>query len=187
MGLSKSKISKEDISFLTNNTQYSSEEVFEWFSAFQRDCPSGKLSPEKFIKMYAKFFPAGNSEAFCEHVFRIFDSDKNGVIDFKEFLLAIDVSSGKSPRKKLEWAFKAYDVNGNGVISKEEMEEVVGALFKMLSSQTLKDLQSKIAEKSAQIFATMDIDKDGVITQEEFMAACEKDDQVMELLNKGSL
>ena len=167
MGSSKSKISKEDISFLTKNTQYSSEEVFEWFSAFQRDCPSGKLGPDKFVEMYAKFFPAGNSEAFCEHVFRIFDSDKNGVIDFKEFLLAIDVSSGKSPRKKLEWAFKAYDVNGNGVISKEEMEEVVGALYKMLSSQSSENLQSKIGEKSAQIFAAMDNNKDGVITQEE--------------------
>lgn len=183
MGNSKSKISEEDVSFLTENTQYSSQEVCEWFSAFKRDCPSGKLSPEKFVQMYAKFFPSGNSEAFCEHVFRIFDTDKNGVIEFREFLLAIDVSSGNSPKKKLEWAFKVYDVNGNGEISRDEMEEVVGALFKMQFSQNVDDLKAKVAEKSAQIFAAMDSDKDGTITQEEFMTACAKDQQIMELMS----
>ena len=67
---SKSNVTQEDVAFLTENTQYSSQEVFEWYSAFKRDCPTGKLTPDKFIKMYGKFFPSGNSEAFCEHVFR---------------------------------------------------------------------------------------------------------------------
>ena len=29
------------------------------------------------------FFPNGNAEEFCDHVFRTFDRDKNGFIDFK--------------------------------------------------------------------------------------------------------
>ena len=52
---SKSKLSQEDVSFLAENTQFSSQEVCEWFSAFKRDCPSGKLDPEKFIKMYTTY------------------------------------------------------------------------------------------------------------------------------------
>ena len=48
-----------------------------------------------------------NAKKFCEHVFRTFDSDKNGFIDFKEFLLAVDVTSGTSPEKKLSWAFRS--------------------------------------------------------------------------------
>lgn len=33
--------------------------------------------------MYKMFFPNGNAEEFCDHVFRTFDRDKNGFIDFK--------------------------------------------------------------------------------------------------------
>lgn len=49
----------------------------------QQDCPNGRLTPAKFVDMYKMFFPSGNAEEFCDHVFRTFDMDKNGYIDFK--------------------------------------------------------------------------------------------------------
>ncbi len=77
---------------------------------FMADCPDGKLSPTSFmqvksiyffenlkkiynkamiktiiIQIYSKCFPNGNANEFCDHVFRTFDSDKNGFIDFKVF------------------------------------------------------------------------------------------------------
>ena len=39
-------------------------------------------------------------------IYRTFDTDKNGSIDFKEFLLAIDVTSNGCPEEKLNWAFR---------------------------------------------------------------------------------
>lgn len=51
--------------------------------SLQQDCPNGKLTPAKFVDMYKMFFPSGNAEEFCDHVFRTFDMDKNGYIDFK--------------------------------------------------------------------------------------------------------
>ncbi|KAI5701697.1 hypothetical protein M8J75_012361 [Diaphorina citri] len=48
-----------------------------------QDCPNGRLTPAKFVDMYKMFFPSGNAEEFCDHVFRTFDMDKNGYIDFK--------------------------------------------------------------------------------------------------------
>jgi len=180
---SKSELSHKEVSFLTENTRYSSQEVLDWFSSFKKDCPTGKLGPGQFIDMYSKFFPSGDSEAFCEHVFRLFDTDKNGVVDFKEFLLAIDVSSSSSPLKKLEWAFKMYDVNGNGQITRNEMEEVIGAMLKMQLSKEHGEVQAKTEAKSMQMFSAMDGNKDGVITLDEFLAACTKDQQIMDLLS----
>jgi Ca2+-binding EF-hand superfamily protein len=36
---------------------------------------------------------SGNASKITTHVFRIFDSDGNDFLDFKEFLMAIDVAN----------------------------------------------------------------------------------------------
>ena len=102
----KKRLSKADTEFLKLNTRYDEETIQEWYKGFMVDCPDGKLSPVAFIRIYNKCFPSGNAKEFCEHVFRCFDSDKNGFIDFKEFLLAIDITSAGSPEEKLNWAFR---------------------------------------------------------------------------------
>ena len=91
----------------------------------QRDCPNGQLTRQKFLKVYSSFFPEGNADQFCEHVFRTFDSDNSGKIDFKEFLLAINITSAGKPEQKLEWAFTMYDINGDGTIDQKEMVEII--------------------------------------------------------------
>ena len=103
---SKDRLSKEDLDFLKANTHNDEDMICEWYKGFKQDCPDGTLTPECFMKIYSKCFPTGNATEFCDHVFRTFDSDKNGFIDFKEFLLAIDVTSSGSPEEKLNWAFR---------------------------------------------------------------------------------
>ena len=103
---SKDRLSKADVEFLVMNTQYDENTIQEWYKGFMADCPDGRLNTTAFMKIYSKCFPAGNAREFCDHVFRTFDSDKNGVIDFKEFLLAINVTSNGSPEEKLNWAFR---------------------------------------------------------------------------------
>uniref|UniRef100_A0A336KEH5 CSON007292 protein n=3 Tax=Neoptera TaxID=33340 RepID=A0A336KEH5_CULSO len=60
-------------------------EVRSYFPECYQDCPNGRLTPAKFVDMYKMFFPSGNAEEFCDHVFRTFDMDKNGYIDFKTY------------------------------------------------------------------------------------------------------
>ena len=49
---------------------------------------------------------------------------------FQEFLLAIDVTSAGTPEEKLKWAFRMYDVDGNGVIDVQEMTKIVQVCLK---------------------------------------------------------
>merc|ERR1712059_92488 len=176
-----SRKTEVDVAFLSEITSYSSEEILSWHSAFSRDCPTGRLTRDVFVKMYSKLFLAGNSEDFCRHVFRIFDTDKNGYIDFKEFLLSMEVASGNSPERKLEWAFRLYDVNGDGNISRGELEEVLGSLLKM-QYDDCSEAGSSTRQRPHVMFSLLDQNKDGEVTREEFVTACMADTELVQLL-----
>ncbi|ERL87351.1 hypothetical protein D910_04746 [Dendroctonus ponderosae] len=166
---SKDKLSKEDMDFLKSHTRYDESTIKEWYKGFKQDCPNGRLTPAKFVDMYKMFFPSGNAEEFCDHVFRTFDMDKNGYIDFKEFLLAIDVTSSGTPEEKLKWAFRMYDVDGNGVIDIQEMTKIVQAIYDMLGACSSNRPVDSAEDRAKNIFAKMDENNDGQLTQDEFL------------------
>ena len=66
---------------------------------------------------------------FVDQIFRIFDKDGDGTIDFKvskvfiivafygcnqEFMLATDMTASGSAEEKLYWTFKMFDLDGSG-------------------------------------------------------------------------
>jgi Ca2+-binding EF-hand superfamily protein len=101
-------------------------------AGFLKDCPSGMLTKEEFQKIYKQFFPFGDPSSFADYVFNVFDADKSGTIDFKEFICALSVTSRGKMEDKLDWAFQLYDIDGDGKISYEEMLAIVEAIYKMV-------------------------------------------------------
>ena len=79
-------------------------------------------------KLFVKVFPGGNGGTFANNIFRIFDKDNNGFMDFKEFLMALDVTTCKTKEEKLEWAFRLYDIDGDGTINQDEMTTIIEIL-----------------------------------------------------------
>lgn len=100
------------------------------------------LTKAEFQKIYKQFFPFGDPSSFADYVFNVFDADKSGSIDFKEFICALSVTSRGKMEDKLDWAFQLYDIDGDGKISYDEMLAIVEAIYKMVS---LDDTQEEAA------------------------------------------
>ncbi len=102
------------------------------------------LSKSEFQKIYRQFFPFGDPNSFADYVFNVFDSDKSGSIDFKEFICALSVTSRGAMEDKLDWAFQLYDIDGDGQISYHEMLQIVEAIYKMVSCGEIVDCWGQV-------------------------------------------
>merc|ERR1712230_334428 len=161
MGKSQSKLSQDQISELERNTRFEKKELKQWYKGFVRDCPSGQLDKESFSKIYAQFFPFGDPSTFANYVFDVFDNDKSGTIDFREFITALSVTSRGDLDDKLKWAFQLYDIDGDGFITDEDTPE----------------------KRVTKIFNTMDFNQDHKLTYEEFAEGSKKDPTIVQALS----
>lgn len=75
--------------------------------------------------MYRKIFPLGDSSKYAGLVFKSIDQNKTGTVTFGEFLEFLSVLSKGTVEEKMKWSFNFYDVNKDGVISREEMFKVI--------------------------------------------------------------
>jgi len=179
MGARQAKLhlSAEDIKFLQEKTGQDQKTIQDWYEGFLKDCPSGELTKQQFIAIYGKIFPGGNADNFSESIFRTFDTDNSGAIDFREFMLALHVTSHGSPEEKLAWAFRMYDVDGNGSIEVGEMRRVVCGVYQMLGNE-----EAGCANKAQELFNKMDADGDGLVSQQEFVTICRQDPDLCKII-----
>ena len=75
---------------------------------------------------------------------RIFDCDGNGFLDFKEFLMAIDIATCQTEESKLVWVFKLYDVDNDGIIDIDEMASIMETLDSLEFAGPRKSKKRKI-------------------------------------------
>lgn len=166
MGNSKSgAVSKEILEDLKLNTKFSETELVQWYDNFKRQCPTGRITKEEFQTIYTKFFPDSDANSYAQHVFRSFDTNDDGTLDFKEYIIALHMTSTGKTTSKLEWAFSLFDVDKNGYITKSEVKEICTAIFKMIPREDLSALPQdentpeKRADKLWKVFDKRDNDR----------------------------
>ncbi|XP_052434360.1 recoverin 2 [Carassius gibelio] len=141
MGNAKSSaMSKEILEDLKLSTKFSENELSQWYENFQKQCPSGRITPDEFKKIYERFFPDSDAAAYAHHVFRSFDTNDDGTLDFKEYIIALHMTSTGKTERKLEWAFSLFDVDKNGYITKSEVAEICQAIFKLIPKEEQENL-----------------------------------------------
>ncbi|XP_011364591.1 calcineurin subunit B type 2 [Pteropus medius] len=121
---------------------------------------SGTLSVDEFLSLSEL-----QQNPLVQRVIEVFDTDGNGEVDFKEFILGTSQFSVKGDKEqKLRFAFNIYDIDKDGYISNGELFQVL----KMMVGGNLKDWQlQQLVDKTIII---LDTDGDGKISFEEFSA-----------------
>lgn len=97
-----------------------------------------------------------------EKLFALFDNDRSGHIDIKEFMIGLSNFTGASKEEKLKFAFSIFDEDGNGAITKDE-------LMKILKSNHMATSTDEVRRKADVIMKQADQDGNGVITFDEFV------------------
>merc|ERR1711973_759084 len=155
-------------------------QVREHFDAFVLEHPNGKMKKKDFREMMAKALPKKDAGKMEKHVFRIYDTNNDGYIDFPEFMIVFYIMSDGSPEEVLGKIFRVFDVNSDDSITKKELTRLIKDMYGLLNNDNPEQASEKFIATSA--FAEMDKDADGKITKEEFISACLGQEQFSKML-----
>jgi len=81
--------------------------------------------------------------------------------------------------EKLKWTFTLYDLNKDGYITKQEVLNVMVAVHELMGLHASPLMRQEEVEAHVDdIFSRLDTNRDGVVTIEEFVEACQRDSTI---------
>eukprot|EP00064_Thunnus_orientalis_P018382 superscaffoldBa00004220_g18481 len=158
------------------------QNIQELYRKFASECPSGNLHLHEFKKIFGINSNSTEEEsAYMDNVFRSFDTNKDGHIDFMEYVAAVHLVLRGKLEDKLRWSFKVYDRDGNGRLDRQEVRHLVKIISKLKRHKD-PSVPENVDDICNRIFELVDKNKDSQISLEEFIEGAEKDPWVMDQL-----
>ncbi|CAN1157168.1 Calcineurin B-like protein 4 [Linum perenne] len=185
MGCSSSKTAAQDeprlatFRRLAARTPFNVNEVESLYELYKKLSSSivqdGHIQKEEF--QFALFRTIKKQNLFADRVFDLFDVNRDGHIEFGEFVESLSVFHPRTPiAVKIKCAFKLYDLRRTGYIEREELKEMVMALLTESDLVLSEDVVEQIVDKT---FNDADSKADGRIDQEEWEDYVEKNPSLL--------
>lgn len=150
------KIKPGPASCINRVTEVQLHEFRDAFNQFDAD-KSGYIDADELRKL-CEWVGQSATDADVAEMMRLADGDGSGQIDFWEFatLMAHKMDEGGKSDDNLKAAFRAFDKNGDGTISLEEIKELMLAMGEHASEDDIVKLMQ-----------SMDVNGDGNVDYEE--------------------
>ena len=193
----------EDVVSLAKTSGLSDKEIRDAFESFVKEHSKGQMKPKDFRALMSSALPKKDASKMEKHVFRIYDTNNDGHVDFVEFMVVYTIMAGGTEEEVLTkifrylindhytmkgfnfGSFRLFDVNSDGVISKKEMSRLVKDMYGLLKREDPNVSAAELIAKSA--FAEMDENEDGKISLKEFSTACLAEKDFSRLLTSTAL
>jgi Ca2+-binding EF-hand superfamily protein len=171
---------KEELDKLNEQTHFDQKELSAMYKQFRKETPQGVISKTEFKEVMKQM---GVVDNFLQDlIFNVFDTNKDGTINFQEFVAALSVMTRGTPDEKLEFAFHMFDVHGAGVITKEDVTKVLDSFYKLVGP--LVTFSGKKYESHEQLveefFEQMDSNGTGRITIKEYKDGAMKNPDIIQ-------
>lgn len=160
MGSSQGKFDEDSMKEFEATTSLNRYEIYHAFKQFHQlyheyrqstdsECPmpemvsrDGHINTEVFmpIEMISEKLPALKVNPFRSRICTIFSAGGNGTMSFIEFLDMVSAFSPKNPlQQKSHHAFQIFDIDDDGIISREDMDSVLDLMTDNAMNDELKN------------------------------------------------
>mmetsp|Transcript_33957 Transcript_33957/g.39557 ORF Transcript_33957/g.39557 Transcript_33957/m.39557 type:complete len:176 (+) Transcript_33957:71-598(+) len=155
---------------LAEATTFTAEEITNMYVNFKKLSASVKddnlIDPQEFREMMA----CHGGSVFIDGLFRMFDRDNSGGIDFVEFVTSLAIYQNKarnvSDAEKQRLFFKIYDSDGDNEISQMDLKKMLNSCF---LSNFMEVSEADIEELVQATFQKYDLTPRGTI---DFQSYC---------------
>ncbi|KAH0617237.1 hypothetical protein JD844_029105 [Phrynosoma platyrhinos] len=139
-------------------------EIHHWYKKFMTECPSGQLTEYEFKHFFGLRGLDPEANQYIEQMFHTFDMNKDGHIDFMEYVAGLSLILKGKMEQKLRWYFKLYDA--------------IRAISGCNHETTAEEFTNRV-------FDRIDVNGDGELSLEEFVEGARKDEEFMEVMMKS--
>uniref|UniRef100_A0A8B9JPK8 Ubiquitin carboxyl-terminal hydrolase 32 n=1 Tax=Astyanax mexicanus TaxID=7994 RepID=A0A8B9JPK8_ASTMX len=143
---------------------------------------TGRFDLETFVPLVSPPIHASLSEG----LFHAFDENRDNHIDFKEISCGLSACCRGPVAERQKFCFKVFDVDRDGVLSRDEVHEMVVALLEVWKdnrTDTLPELHSNVSDIVEDILKMHDTTKQGHLTLEDYQIWSVKSALANEFLN----
>ncbi len=125
---------------------FTSEEINDLYLFFNQ---LSKAQKDDGVIDYEEFRQAVNLKdgIYARNLFRIFDTNDDKVINFREFILAFATFLNETIDKQIRLSFKLYDPEDKGRVRRETMVAILSDALKSGGLGTLHQLPEELIEE----------------------------------------